>query len=256
MKIYKESIFWIASLIVLVLFFGQQFKDYEAAFYFTCFFLPIIIGVSYIFSLILVPQYLLVKQFFRFGLYTLYTMVISLNLITIIMVLSFALLANYRHDEHLPGSRDVFGLVIIMFFIALIKAFWGLIKIKSDQDRIVNSLIAKDKLNKEEFLIVISNRQKMQIAFNNILYIESLSDYVKIIQQNSEPIITKEKISHLDGRTPDSFLRIHRSFIINSVRISGFNSETATINNNEIPIGRKYKPAFKQFIDSRNNENS
>ena len=56
-----------------------------------------------------------------------------------------------------------------------------------------------------------------------------------------EPIMTKEKISELQERLPDSFLRIHRSIIVNRDKIQSFNRELIVVKEVELPLSRKYK---------------
>jgi DNA-binding LytR/AlgR family response regulator len=81
------------------------------------------------------------------------------------------------------------------------------------------------------------------LPLGQILFIESLKDYVKI-HVADEVVITKEKISHLEEKLPESgFLRTHRSFLVSVRHIRAFSAETVEIGKHEIPIGRTYKSA-------------
>ena len=51
----------------------------------------------------------------------------------------------------------------------------------------------------------------------------------------------QEKISALAERLPSTFIRIHRSFLVNSDKISSYNAEEVRIGDLHLPIGRKYK---------------
>ena len=54
----------------------------------------------------------------------------------------------------------------------------------------------------------------VKINFEEILYVESLSDYIKIHQEN-KTIVTRETITNIEAKLPQSqFLRIHRSYIV------------------------------------------
>lgn len=75
------------------------------------------------FSDYLVPRYLLQKKYFKFTLYTLYTVIVSINLEILVIVLAFVILANYQYDHMIPATKNVFSLAITMYFIVLIKAF-------------------------------------------------------------------------------------------------------------------------------------
>lgn len=65
-------------------------------------------------------------------------------------------------------------------------------------------------------MFVKSEYQSVRVDFDEILYIESMKDYIKIFLKNtSKPILTLLTISSLEGKLPSSnFMRIHRSFII------------------------------------------
>ena len=93
----------------------------------------------------------------------------------------------------------------------------------------------------EKTLTVRSKRQMRRLLFDEVLFIESLGDYVKTNLTNNETVVTKEKISHLEARLPEAFVRIHRSFIVNKHKVSAFNREMLTIGNQSLPISRKYK---------------
>ncbi|AWM14105.1 DNA-binding response regulator [Flavobacterium sediminis] len=95
--------------------------------------------------------------------------------------------------------------------------------------------------DKNDFLFVRSDRKMIKVDFNEILIIESLSDYIKIITQK-KTIITRETISNIEAKLPqESFLRVHRSFIISIDKIDSFTNECIEINKTAIPISRSYK---------------
>ena len=75
----------------------------------------------------------------------------------------------------------------------------------------------------------------------DILYIESMKDYVKVVTGN-ETIITKQSISSVEAMLPEQkFIRTHRSFIVSAASIHSFTSELINIGKTEIPIGRLYR---------------
>ena len=94
---------------------------------------------------------------------------------------------------------------------------------------------------KSDFMFVRSERKMVKIDFNSILYIESLSDYVKIFTID-KTIIIRETISSLEKKLPlIKFIRIHRSFIISLKNITSYTNEFIEINNKALPISRSYK---------------
>lgn len=94
---------------------------------------------------------------------------------------------------------------------------------------------------KSDYIFVNSNKKMIRIAFDNMLFIDSIKDYVRIHTVN-ETIITKDKISSFVQKLPAAFLRIHRSYIVNSEKIAALTAkDVVLINGMEIPIGASYK---------------
>lgn len=94
---------------------------------------------------------------------------------------------------------------------------------------------------KETSIFVRSERKMVQIRFEEIKYVESLSDYVKICTDN-KIIVTRETISNLESKLPhNQFIRVHRSFIVSLNKIHSYTNEFIEIDRKAIPISRSYK---------------
>ncbi|MES2847974.1 MAG: LytTR family DNA-binding domain-containing protein [Bacteroidota bacterium] len=105
-----------------------------------------------------------------------------------------------------------------------------------------NSLIA-DTINKhvDSFINLRADRKNIKVALDDILYIESLKDYIKVVTTN-KTIVTKQSISSIEEILPkEKFLRIHRSFIVSLAKIDSFTNELIEIGKQELPISRMYK---------------
>ncbi|TGV04726.1 LytR/AlgR family response regulator transcription factor [Flavivirga rizhaonensis] len=90
------------------------------------------------------------------------------------------------------------------------------------------------------YLQVNMNKKHHRVLFNDIIYAESLKDYVRI-HTSEEAITTKEKISVFESMLPPFFIRTHRSYIVNSKKITAFTNQDIELGNIEIPIGISYK---------------
>lgn len=102
--------------------------------------------------------------------------------------------------------------------------------------------------NNNDFMFVRSDRRMVKVDFNSILYIESLSDYVKIFT-TEKTIVIRETIRSLEEKLPrKKFIRIHRSFIISFKNITSFTNESIEINNKALPISRSYKESVLQKL--------
>ena len=93
---------------------------------------------------------------------------------------------------------------------------------------------------KSDFIFLKIDRKMHKIDFNKILWIESLSDYLKIKTTDGAKV-TRETISGLEAKLPNNFLRIHRSFIVALKRIDRYSTEEVIVNGKSLPISRSYK---------------
>ncbi len=110
--------------------------------------------------------------------------------------------------------------------------------------------VENDIAELNEFIFVRSERKMVKIDFEEIIYIESLSDYIKI-HLNGKTIITREAISSIEVKLPQiDFLRVHRSYIISLKKINSFTNEFIEINGHEIPISRSYKDVVLKKLGS------
>lgn len=103
----------------------------------------------------------------------------------------------------------------------------------------------------EDFIVVKSGSKYCKILLKEILYIESLKDYIKIHMTNGKFIVSKYKIGDFEqdmARLP--FIRVHRSFIINQEKITAFTTNDIEIAAVQIPIGSSHKEKVITFLDT------
>ena len=93
----------------------------------------------------------------------------------------------------------------------------------------------------DAYLYFRSDRKMHKVAMDDIIFIESLKDYIKVVTK-SKTIITKQSISSIEERLPkSSFIRIHRSFIVSLNKVQSYSSELIAIGNEELPVSRMYR---------------
>ena len=92
------------------------------------------------------------------------------------------------------------------------------------------------------------NREMKKVFLKDILYIESLKDYVRI-KTEKESLITYQRISYLEAKLPeDKFLRVHKSFIVAVDKVASLASNSVKIKEKEIPVGRNYKMNVAKLV--------
>jgi DNA-binding LytR/AlgR family response regulator len=96
-------------------------------------------------------------------------------------------------------------------------------------------------VNNSASIFVKANRKTLRIDLNDILYVEGIKDYVKIVLFKQK-ILTKASIGNFFEDLPkDRFLRVHKSFIVAKNKVTAYTANDVEIGDIEIPIGRVFK---------------
>ena len=246
---YYHISYWIFVLLVLSLTFGLSWGNKTAAFFFVSMLLPIVIGTSYFFNFVLVPKFYLTKRYARFAFYTFCTAIVSVYLEIIVLVFSYVYIVNFNYENLSPNASKIALLAVILYLMVFIGSFILMMNQIIENRQVIQKLLDEKEKMKKSFLEIISNRKIAKIPYDDIVYIESLSDHIKVITINKE-ITSKEKISRLSERLPDTFLRIHRSFIINTERINERSLDEVLVDDIRLNIGRSYRKAVKELLNS------
>jgi len=249
MQTLRHVIFWVLIAGLLVVTFGQGDHDYIKTLYYVTFLMPVAIGTSYFFNYFLVPRYLLTRRYIKFGLYLFYTLIFSLYFEQLVLTLSFIALANYKYTDLNPYSTNLLLLTMTIYLIVMVNAFFMLIRRYQNKEHLLTTLETEKEKQKIKTITVKVDRKNVPINLDDILIVESLADYVKI-HTNTDQIITREKISELDQRLPESFIRTHRSFLVNQKQITSFGKESVNIGEVTVPISRTYKKTVSELLEA------
>lgn len=95
--------------------------------------------------------------------------------------------------------------------------------------------------NTTHFIFFQVNKKFIKVYLKEILYIESLKEYVRI-HTTSQQLVTRYQIGEIEQLLNDlEILRIHRSFIVVKAKIDAFSATSVEIGAQILPIGRSYK---------------
>ncbi|MBI9055836.1 MAG: response regulator transcription factor [Bacteroidales bacterium] len=119
-------------------------------------------------------------------------------------------------------------------FLKAVNKYKGKQILESRRERL------KEK-SEEKILSLKDNKKVYNVNLKDILYIESLREYVKIYSDSAN-ILIKCALSKLDeGLPPDGFIRIHKSYIVAMNKVKVFSATSVEVGDKTIPIGRNYK---------------
>jgi DNA-binding LytR/AlgR family response regulator len=104
----------------------------------------------------------------------------------------------------------------------------------------------------DAYIYLRENREMVKIFLKDILYIESLRDYVRVKTTHQE-IITYQKISYLEQKLPQSkFARVHRSFMVAIDKVISYTPVSVKLSSGDIPVGRNYKNLAMKALTKNN----
>lgn len=87
-----------------------------------------------------------------------------------------------------------------------------------------------------------------KVLLDDILYVESDRNYVTIVTKNQKLVLI-DALKNWKNKLSDSFLQVHKSFIINTNKIEKVSGNEIYIDIKRIPIGRTFKPALLKILD-------
>ncbi|MFD2914086.1 LytR/AlgR family response regulator transcription factor [Psychroserpens luteus] len=105
-----------------------------------------------------------------------------------------------------------------------------------------SSATGETSSHEDDFIFVKSEYENLKIDIKKIKHIQGLKDYLKIHSEDSKPILTLMSFKEIQSKLPENtFIRVHRSFIVNVNKISSIQKNRIIIKDERIPIGESYK---------------
>ncbi|MBN1112441.1 MAG: response regulator transcription factor [Bacteroidales bacterium] len=104
-----------------------------------------------------------------------------------------------------------------------------------------------------DFLYLKENKKMVKVYLKDILYLESIKDYAKVVT-TEKTVITKQQLSFFESiNNTNKFLRIHRSFIVAIDKIDSYSLSGIEVGDKELPIGRKFKDIVIEALENHSN---
>jgi len=121
---------------------------------------------------------------------------------------------------------------------------------KQQEIEIHGLIVNEESRPATSFIYLRVDRKMIKVLLDDILYIESDKDYVKVFTEKGF-IITRQTIASVEAMLSESqFIRIHRSYIVSLNKLRSFTAETVEIGNKELPIGKLYRNNFLKLQGS------
>ncbi len=156
-------------------------------------------------------------------------------------------------SAHKEFAIDGFELNVVDFLLKPVS-FDRFLKAINKYKRSLNKETVRRNKNDDllnDYIISLKDNKKVyNINLNDILYIESMREYVKFYNTSGH-ILIKCALSKLDEALPsEQFIRVHKSFIISIKKVRIFSATSVEIGDKKIPIGRSFKNAVVKELNN------
>lgn len=148
------------------------------------------------------------------------------------------------HSEFAVESYNYENLVDFLLKPIKFDRFYKAIK------KVVKLSHEKEEVKNQEYYFVKDGSKWVKIYYKDLLFIKSDSNYV-IWQTTNRQVVSLMKLKDLENVLPPSFLRVHRSYIINSDKIDSLSKDALFISDKEIPVGKNYKDMIDSILNKR-----
>lgn len=109
-----------------------------------------------------------------------------------------------------------------------------------------------DPAYEESFIYLKADKKMVKVLLRDILYIESLKDYVRV-RTTGKSVTAYQRISYLEEKLPEGrFMRIHRSYIVSLAKVEAYSNHSIELGEKELPIGRNYRSEVLKALNQKN----
>ena len=107
-------------------------------------------------------------------------------------------------------------------------------------------LISFTNITAYYFIYFKCSLKSEKVLVNNVKWIESMGDYVKIVTQNKNYVVLSSMKAFISRLPENQFVRIHKSYIINLKKVINHDSNNVFIDGKILPLSRNKKLIFKE----------
>lgn len=217
-KIPLHLLFWVLVWWFYIYFFGFNSTNEKYIYWFSSILVPITIANTYLSIYFLIPKYLIKNRYWKFALYSFYSIVISAYIVSIFMFFGFVYLSELDFKEMPPLSRSLPFILISVYLVVLIVSAFKLIKYnfrsRENQKTLENKILESQLRLKKEELKYLKMQIHPHFLFNTlntlygfalkkadetpdmILKLSNLLDY--ILYQIDKPfVLLSEELNHI-----------------------------------------------------------
>ena len=112
----------------------------------------------------------------------------------------------------------------------------------------INKVDAGKRDESGDFVMLKADKKNHKVNFDQILYFESIGDYVKVHLRDAKTLIISETLRKLEETLPSAFLRVHKTYIISISHLEYVEGNQIKTGETKIPIGQSYQDKVNEVL--------
>jgi DNA-binding LytR/AlgR family response regulator len=102
--------------------------------------------------------------------------------------------------------------------------------------------------HEKKYLYIQDGKNIIKLLYEDVSYFEGYGEYVKVIT-TSKTYMVRDSLTEFERKlSEDNFMRIHKSYIVNLQKVTGFSTVHVLLKGSELPIGRIYREKAKRIL--------
>jgi len=232
-RLLKHACFWLIYYVLFSLVWAKSEHGYFVSFYLEFVLMPLRILASYCMMYVLIPALLSNRKMVEF-LVSYFTLIIVAGAFQL-------LIGHFFYAQLMDGQSEVFPLsiaswvrnivlinstVILLGAVKVIQLYYQLIDTAQLAQR---SALGEEDEKIDRFIEVKSDRRIHRLRVEDILYVEGMGNYVTYVRSEDRRTVVYSSLKSAEDTLPESFIRLHRSYLVNRSHISAYDKETVTV---------------------------
>jgi sensor histidine kinase YesM len=217
-QILFHTLFWVAVWFFFFYFFSYNSDKVDYALWFSSGLLPLTIAITYFVNYRLIPKYLLAKRYWKFALYSFYTLIYCSYIISLLIYTCLIFVLKFNVNEMPPMSKNFFFILLLVLIVVGVISFVSVLnqnfKTSTANKELLNKILETQLQLKDQELHYLKRQIHPHFLFNTlntiygfalkqskqtpeiILKLSNLLDYI-LYQVNKPMVSLKEEVLHI-----------------------------------------------------------
>lgn len=256
-RLLRHACFWIAYYVLFSLVWASPARSYYVSFYLEFVLMPLRILASYCMMYVLIPAFLGDRKLLNF--------VASYALLIMTAGGLQMLIGHYFYDQLLAGRGEAFAFSTASWVrnIVLINStviLLGAVKVFQLHFQLLDSLTLAEAPSSEldarvddQVIEVKSNRKIHRLRIGDIMYAEGMGNYIRYVMNDGSRIVVYSSLKAAQAGLPRSFIRLHRSYLVNKDHISAYDKDSVNIADKTLPRAKDISDDMLRKASSERN---